>query len=323
METLRSGSLLCVALLLVLFNTTCKKNPATPLWLIYNTTNSKLPDDQVNAIVIDKNDVKWIGTSNGLLSVDKDKWTVFNSGNSGMPSSVITALTEGKNGAVWVGTDHGLARYSGSGWQVFDKSNSILHDDFIICLSHDQKNNDIWVGTAEGLIKIDKDLGFSFRDLGSELPLSIAIDHEGTLWFSSFNHSVFNGRISRLKNDQILRFKLEQLGYESTFPHAIAMDKHNNPVVVLSGTSVRSVIWFNNNGWTEIERPDNGSAFKVLALEGDKIWLGGNSLSVFGSRESPGYLIPAANSSISAIAIDRAGRKWLGTTTNGLAIFKN
>ena len=36
------------------------------MWTVYNTSNSGLPDDWINAIAIDALGNKWIGTDGGL-----------------------------------------------------------------------------------------------------------------------------------------------------------------------------------------------------------------------------------------------------------------
>ena len=54
-----------------------------PEWVVYNTSNSGLPSDTVNAIAIDGNGNKWIGTyDRGLAKFDGTNWTVYDTSNS-------------------------------------------------------------------------------------------------------------------------------------------------------------------------------------------------------------------------------------------------
>jgi ligand-binding sensor domain-containing protein len=59
-------------------------------WIIYNTSNSGLPSDYVNAIAIDRQGNKWIATSDGWIAkFDGVNWTVY---NSGLPSNYVWAI---------------------------------------------------------------------------------------------------------------------------------------------------------------------------------------------------------------------------------------
>jgi ligand-binding sensor domain-containing protein len=72
--------------------------------LIYNTSNSGLPnDDYVNAITIDGLGNKWIGTNNGLAKFDGVNWAVYNTSNSGLPdNSVNSAIAIDGQGNKWI-----------------------------------------------------------------------------------------------------------------------------------------------------------------------------------------------------------------------------
>jgi len=51
----------------------------TPEWMVFNTTNSGLPDNRVWALAIDSQGNKWIGIGGGLAKFDGDTtWTVYN-----------------------------------------------------------------------------------------------------------------------------------------------------------------------------------------------------------------------------------------------------
>ena len=47
-------------------------------WIIYNTTNSKIPSNSVVAVVIDQEGNKWVGTAGtGLAKFDGTNWTTY------------------------------------------------------------------------------------------------------------------------------------------------------------------------------------------------------------------------------------------------------
>jgi ligand-binding sensor domain-containing protein len=291
-------------------------------WVLYQAANSSLADNQVNALVIDPNDVKWVGTANGLVRISGDSWTVFNTGNSDLPSAFIQALAVEENGTVWVGTNQGLARYNQSGWALYTSANSALADNAIMCLTHDPKSKRTWIGTAKGLVSLDSNQAWQrYDETEDDLILSMAVDQAGGLWLGTFNTFAFRGQLKWLAGQQWTTFQLDQLGYASTFPYALAIDRHNAVVAVLSGTSVRSVIRRAGSGWQEVPGPQAASGLRALLLEGDGIWVGGRTLSRFGKGEWQSLPIPGTDSGILSMAMDSQGRKWLGTFQGGLAVY--
>ena len=89
-----------------------KLNKSTGEMVFYNQLNSPLPNYYVDAIAIDSNGNKWIGThGGGLVKYDGTTWTVYDT-TKGLPGNVVDAVAVDRQGNVWVGTDgNGLARY--------------------------------------------------------------------------------------------------------------------------------------------------------------------------------------------------------------------
>ncbi|MCF2443676.1 hypothetical protein L0657_06895 [Dyadobacter sp. CY345] len=291
-------------------------------WIIYNKENSKLPDNQVNALAIDDQDNKWIGTAKGLVRIKNETWTIFTHANSSLPSDHVTALTLENDGTVWVGTDDGLARFDGNNWSVYTNENSVLTNNNIKCLAHDTKVNVTWIGTDEGLVKADKNLSLEHISVADNTILSVTTDHYGALWVGFFKSFAFIGQISKYENGVWQHHNLHNLGYPSSFPYGLAIDKNNAVLAVLAGTSTRAVIRNNESNWEEITRPDGARGLKTILLEDEKIWVGGNSLAIFGSKNAECVQIPGQETLIQAMALDSKGRKWLGTMAGGLAGYK-
>jgi len=306
----------------------CKNNPKKiinqpdePEWVIYNTANSKLPDDQINAIAIDKKDVKWIGTANGLARLEGTGWTLYNPDNSGLPSAIIQALAVEESGAVWAGTDKGLARFDGTKWSVYKTDNSALEDSGITSIVHDSQRKVTWIGTEKNLARFDGSKWESLN-LADNLIISLTVDKNGALWAGTFNHFSFTGGISKYDQGKWTVSRLDLKGYPSTFPFALAVDNQNAVLAVLGGTSVKSVVRISDGYWQEIVRPEKATGLKTILLEGDKIWVGGNTLALFGNVNAECLTVPESGSGISSMALDSKGRKWLGTVFGGLAVYQ-
>ncbi|WP_158824851.1 ligand-binding sensor domain-containing protein [Mucilaginibacter lacusdianchii] len=292
----------------------------TTRWTTFNISNSPLNSNQVNAIAIDKNDVKWIGTANGLYRLNGGKWTTFTPANSQLPSANIQALATEANGSLWVGTDKGIAKFDGTHWQVYNSANSVFTNNNIKCIAHDANRQITWIGTDDGFVKVTGTNQWEHLD-GPDVILSMAVDHDGALWIGTFNSFAFIGIIKKYHNGQWTSYRLDQMGYTSAFPYGLVINSANQIYAVLGGTVAKSVICFDGQSWKEITKPENVRGLKTIALEGNKIWVGGIHLSEFGHKDSKLLSIPDTDSPIQCIATDNDDRKWLGTVYGGLAVY--
>jgi ligand-binding sensor domain-containing protein len=303
-------------------DTTNAPDETIPEWVSYNTSNSTLPNNQINAIAIDRNDVKWIGTANGLVCIKGNNLTVYNTANSSLPSSFIQALAVESDGTLWIGTDKGLAKLKGTAWNVYTTANSVLTSNGIKCIAHDSKNKITWVGTEEDLVKVNSSDNFEYI-VEAKVIQSMAVDHDGALWMGVFNDFAFIGLIKKYNNGQWTSYRLDQMGHTSALPYGMAIDKNNHVVALLAGTVMKSVIRFDGTAWAEIPRLNDARGLKAIAIEDDKIWVGGSTFSQFGEKNSPLIKLPDTDSPILSMAVDSKGRKWLGTYYGGVFAYNS
>lgn len=320
-------------LLLTLLFIACKKDhqpsgnkPGNPVetipeWASFTTANSALPDDQINALAIDRNDVKWLGTSKGLVRMSGGSFTVFTPANSPLPDPYITSVAVEENGTVWAGTPAGLVKYTGNAWSVYTTNNSLLPDNAVACIACDARNKTVWAGTGEGLAKIDGNGQWQQVYMNGVI-LSMAADQQGALWLGTFNDFAFRGMIKKYYGGQWTTYQLHDMGYASALPYGLAIDKANAPVVALAGTVVKSVLRLNGNNWEELPRPENAGGFKTVLIDCDNIWVGGRTLCIYGKKESPLVKLPGTDSPVAAMARDSKGRIWIGTMYGGLIAYR-
>jgi len=102
-------------------------------WTFYQTGNSELPDNNVYAIAIDENDVKWIGTRKGLAKFDGENWTVWDTSNSDLPDNKINCIVIDKYDNKWIGTDKGLAVFREGGVIIDVNDTPALNEISINC----------------------------------------------------------------------------------------------------------------------------------------------------------------------------------------------
>jgi sugar lactone lactonase YvrE len=159
-------------------------------WTIYGTEQG-LPDDNVQAIVVDKDGAIWFATLGDGVSRLKDRtWTTYSTLNGLIDDSVTSALVA-SNGDIWFGTYGGASRFNGESWQGFTSIIG-LADNTVNAIT-ETPDGTIWFGTNRGVSSFD---GYRWKYYGSEQGLqggvvrTLAVTADGTLWAGS--HGTLN-----------------------------------------------------------------------------------------------------------------------------------
>lgn len=168
----------------------------TSKWVSYTLTNSPITSNHLSAIVVDKNNVKWIGTRDqGLLSFDGKKWNIFRKENSPLIYDFINDLSVDNNNNIWIATTGGLMKKSGSTWIDYTSN---LPSTYVTSIAHD-KNGNTWIGTQNGLVKFNGVSWQTINTLNSSIPsnfiTSISIDNLDRIWIGTSANGIglFNG----------------------------------------------------------------------------------------------------------------------------------
>ncbi|MBE0571011.1 MAG: PEGA domain-containing protein [Ignavibacteriaceae bacterium] len=127
----------------------------TSVWVDYQVFNSEIASNNLTAITIDQNNVKWIGSIDiGLIKFDGVNFINYNTGNSQIPGNRINCLNVDNQNRIWVGTDKGIGIFDGSSWNIFNSSNSGLTNNNINKIRF-YNNNIVWIATPSNLVKFD------------------------------------------------------------------------------------------------------------------------------------------------------------------------
>jgi hypothetical protein len=296
-----------------------------PEWIIYNTSNSGLPENLVLAIAIDGQGNKWIGTARGLAKFDDVNWTVYNTSNSGLPYNDINAIAIDGQGNKWIGTyGGGLAKFDGVNWTVYNTSNSGLPSNYVYTIAIDGQGNK-WIGTGRGLAKFDGVNWTVYNTSNSGLPsnwvLEIAIDKGGNKWigtggglakFDGTNWTVYKNRNSLLPSDTVYAIAIDGGGN-------IWIGTRNGGLAKFDGVKTWIVYDTSNSGL-----PDN--EVRAIAIDGGgNIWIG-TYLGGLAKFDGTNWTVYKWSNSglpdniVLAIAIDGWENKWIGTA-GGLAVY--
>ena len=121
------------------------------------TQQSYLIENPINSLVVDSNNVIWIGTNLGLARLDqrKNQLLLFDRNHGILQSNYITTLYIDKQKTLWVGTYNGL-HFNSTYFQPFVHINyqhlqtNGISSDTINCFLQDKKGR-VWIGTSNGL----------------------------------------------------------------------------------------------------------------------------------------------------------------------------
>lgn len=177
-------------------------------WLVYNTTNSGLPDNHVRDIKVGKDQSLWVATWRGGVAHYKDNiWSIFNPSTSDMTSYSVNQLAiEKQTGHIWAATNRGgIAHYNGAMWASVE----LPGENTAECIAITKKGDKL-VGTPRhGLYVYTKD-GNLFKIWGQgehkkNCVHHIAFDTKGNALVSTrqgllqFRKTVMNGYTTSFK----------------------------------------------------------------------------------------------------------------------------
>ncbi len=299
----------------------------TSVFVNYSVSNSPIPTNYLNGVVIDEDGSKWMVDSYNLTKFDDTSWVVFNPVNSsypggnvntiyafgneiwicstnglvvyknglfdiqgtqtGLPSDYIYCAFKENENSIWVGTNLGLSHFDGAAWTIYDVSNSGLPTNSISAIGQDGNNN-LWIGTfGSGIVKFDGSSWELYNSENSKLPAGSKVT---SLVFLN-GSSVWAG-FSSIGNNSI--------GGTAFFDGNIWDYYPSIPSIKISMVSVQTgnIIWVCNleNGFSKYE---NGSWYSYTTA---------NSL--------------LASNRVFGMAIDRDGSKWIATYGGGLSKYK-
>ncbi len=151
--------------------------------LFDRNTVAELADNGVRALLVDRRQRLWAGTSRGGLSrLDGENWDHFDQ-RDGMISDEVLALREDSVGRIWVGLEEGgVAVITDDQIRNYTTADGLLHNT-VLCIA-ETPDGAIWLGTSNGLSRWF-DGRITTPNLGELTPsrqiLDLYVDQKGTL----------------------------------------------------------------------------------------------------------------------------------------------
>lgn len=315
-----------IFLILLIFQSTA--DAQNSYWRVFRTQNSQLPSNIIGNIVIDRNNVKWIGTPEGMVKIEGDNWTIFDTSNTPLGDNSIAPKLIDEFNNLWVGVAYkGIAKYNGFNWTIYDTTNSGLPSNAVADIQSDVQNIK-WIATNKGIAKFDGTNWTVFDTSNSGLPdnstSTIAIENNvkwigtnalfgGMARFDDTSWVIYNMSNSQIPNNTINDVSIDNWGIKwvSTY-WGTGVGRYNS--VTNTWTVYNTYNSGLPNGYVFFTIPHNhikwiGTEGGGLAKFNDTNWV------VFNTANSP---IP--NNSVICLGIDSLGNLWIGTG-GGLAIY--
>ncbi len=317
-------------------------------WRTYTTADG-LPEDKHRVTAVGPDGRVWVGTwYHGLSVFDGQQWTTYNYSNTGYrgPSSgvglagdTITALAVDAAGTVWVGVEMdrmaqygGLSRFDGREWRTYPDLLGVgtgRRHRAIRNIVPDGRGG-VWLDTKHGVSHFDGQqwthLAGEQSQPGGEVQ-ALLVDTAGTVW-------VGTGRgLARFDGTGWRAFRTYD-GPAANEVRAVAVDDAGR---VWFGTP-HGLSVFDGANWHTYTQADGlaADAISALAVDGDgRVWAGtawwttgdyvpeptGAGVSVFDGTSWRTFTRAdgLASEIVTAIAVDRAGRVWVGGEQAGPA----
>lgn len=189
---------------------------------LLDKSNSRLADNDLLSVAIDKNGNKWIGTSKfGLQKFDGRDFVTFDKSNSGIKGDCVSPVFVDSKGNVWVSFSHptdGIAKYDGSKWRVFDEMDLNIKELSVISICEDQ-DGVLYFGGSSGVVSYKDNVwanllmpadNITVRAIDVSSEGSIAIGHNSGLLIYSKNkwihYNIENSNL-RLPTVRAVKFK--------------------------------------------------------------------------------------------------------------------
>jgi len=315
----------------------------------YYTCNSGLPTNTIRCVAIEKNGVKWFGTSRGLTQFDGKNWMVYNSFNSPIPKADIVKIVADEQANKWILTSS-LIKFDGTNWKTYNysfvdacigkdgkkwfitnvgklysfddtdwinlnKTNSGLPSDTVYTVITDAKGV-MWFGTGKGVAKYDgvKWTIFPINIYNtSDAVSALSVDNDGAIWAINRNGDLlyFKGMWTKVTT--------ENSNLPSNKIITLSIDAQGNKWFA---TADGKVVRYKDTDWRIFETntilPDNN--ISAVAVQNDVKWIGTANKQVASFDGKVKEVFNAINSSVNEevknILVDKNNALWFYSTYN-------
>ncbi|RDY65787.1 EAL domain-containing protein [Lysobacter soli] len=271
--------------------------------------DASLPDDSINALMIDRGGMLWIGGQFRGVAVADPRGTrfryVFNMEHPRRPDSPASAdsirsIVQGQDGALWLGTDNArLFRYALDD-DRFEDLSALLDDQGRtphVTGFAKAGPDDLWVATDTGLYRLDPQRRTArplpIPELGRTPLRTLALGRDGSLWIGSHGYGAYRYRPDTGKLTHFAYRENDPSGLSYPVVHAIVEDRHGH-------------VWFGTGDGLDVLDPATGRLRHFRHLNTDPQSLPGNRVRAL-HVASDGSLWVGTHAGLSRVVEEKDG----------------
>lgn len=281
-------------------------DPRGDQWTVYRAGPGGLPDNRVQALLIDSRGRLWIGLIHGLSWIDSVTGAIStyfrdDSEPGSLPDDYVVSLYEDRGGSLWIGTKSGgLAKWNPRTWSLGHTRASAeegFTDRNVTSFAEDRLGR-LWVGTFGGGINVlDRLTGKvtairhatgAHGSLSDDRVMALLGHSSGDLWVGTMG-----GGLNRIDAKTL---RAEVFTHDPAVPTSLAAPG------VMSLLEVDRQVWVGTYGGG-ISRYD----YRTRRFEN--------------LRPGPEDGLHLSSGRVTALARDRAGHVWIGTDGGGLNVW--
>ncbi len=297
---------------LSLFVLSCtKQNP----WHIYNTTNTPLTSNRIRQIVLEKNELSWVGTyGGGLYRVQKTVWEKIESPFKG---DYVLSMKKDTKGGVWIGTArNGAFYYYNNTWKQLTGDHGLAGNNVWDIFLEDEETT--WFCSRyKGVCRKMQDSLICFNTQNGLPDRQVTVagkDTKGKIWFGTVRGGLAG------YNDGQFEYINTRNGLSGNYIRALICDSVPRWVGSWDG----GLDYFNGDSWEHIPEIRQPVVFLGFDSNG-MLWVGTWGYGVFFKRGQTWETINTGNSRLPdnyVIDIDftNDGTVYF-STSKGVAVF--
>jgi ligand-binding sensor domain-containing protein/signal transduction histidine kinase/DNA-binding response OmpR family regulator len=326
-------------------------DPITRTFTKARSRQKEAAEKSVFCFMRDRKNQIWVGTRNGVYQLKQDSLFESVTLRMGKPDIVnkeIRDIEEDKDGKIWIATEgSGLFSVSFENGKMvrmdqFNTENSSIGSDYIRKISI--KNNEIWIGTLEGLSVLNpisraiSNYRYSATDpqgLSNNSIRDILHDSQDGVWVATYAGGV---NYYHLQNNLFPHFKITNLTGNSHYTNVVSgfMEESNGNLWIASEGSglfysdyqTTKILNFSASLKTNSLINNN---IKTIIKDGEgNLWIGTyGGLSFFNRKTNlftnfkniPGNVNSLINNQVHALFLDGNNRLWIGTNGGGIQLY--
>ena len=311
--------------------------------------NESISNNYISAINEDEHGYIWVGTSGGLNKINTETNEIKNyfSGTDGcnLSDNNITEILIDSKKDIYIATENGLNLYDKENDNFIrlyeeEAGTNKLTSQIIYSIDEDSKGN-LWVGTTEGLNKVNRETKKITNYYADGSPNSISdnfiydiyADDKNNLWIATYSGGLNKLNIETNEMKYYYNDPKDENSIASDSINSIYKDKKNT--IWIATSKGLSRLEENDNKFinynSKIYDPQSLVSDDVLCLTEDKsgsVWVGTyGGISIFNNENSfINYKKDYLNSNslsdnmIAGIYKDKDGLIWVGTVQDGINI---